>query len=110
MYATFFAHILRPPRLYVVDRYTHQRLLPGQIGDLQVVVNWDGLIRILVFSLIVFALVWCVMRLIAKCRRELGKQIVGRSNEIGSYRRHERIWWAEGLTNAGDKGHLCPSG
>ena len=42
VYATFFAHALTPPSVYVIDRYTHRRLLPGQIGDLSEVFNWTA--------------------------------------------------------------------
>jgi hypothetical protein len=67
IYATFFAHALAPATAYVVDRYTHQRLLPGQIGDIEEIFDWDGLLPILVVSLIVFSLPWCIMRVTAGC-------------------------------------------
>ena len=40
IYATFFAHAVTPATVYVVNRYTHRRLLFGQIGDIEEVFNW----------------------------------------------------------------------
>jgi hypothetical protein len=74
VYATFFAHALTPPSVYVIDRYTHRRLLPGQIGDLSEVFNLDGLIHMLVLSLIVFIMVWCILGVAAKWGHELGRR------------------------------------
>lgn len=74
IYATFFAHALTPVTVYVVDRYTHRRLLPGQIGDIEEVFTWDGLVPILVFSLIVFSLTWCIMRVTARCAHRSGSR------------------------------------
>lgn len=70
IYATFFAHAVTPATVYVVNRYTHRRLLPGQIGDIEEVFTWDALAPILVFSLIVFTLTWCIMRVTAKCAHQ----------------------------------------
>jgi hypothetical protein len=84
IYATFFAHVLTPATVYAIDRYTHRRLLPGQIGDLVEVFNWDGLIPILVFSLIAFALVWCITSITAKYARQFRRQTVAPSEEIHS--------------------------
>jgi hypothetical protein len=41
--------------------------LPGQIGDIEEIFDWDGLLPILVVSLIVFSLPWCIMRVTAGC-------------------------------------------
>ncbi len=80
--STFFAHFLRPPSVYVVDRYTHRRLLPGQVGNLEEVFNWDGLIPILVLSFIVFILSWCVMYAAAKYARQPRRMIAMRSGRV----------------------------
>jgi hypothetical protein len=74
VYATFFAHVLTPPSVYVIDRYTHRHLLPGQIGDLSEVFNLDGLIHMLVLSLIVFNLAWCIVSVTTKCAYELSRR------------------------------------
>lgn len=97
IYATFFAHALQPPDVHVTDRYTRRRLLPGQIGNLEVTVNWDDLIRILALSLVLFILVWCIMRLTAKRGHELKKQIVILSEEN---RQLTASMSDQGLTNA----------
>jgi hypothetical protein len=65
----------------VVDRYTHQRLLPGQIGDIEKTFNWDGLLPILLFSFIVFSLPWCIMRATASCARPFRRKTVNRGEE-----------------------------
>jgi hypothetical protein len=85
IYATFFAHALAPATVYVVDRYTHRRLLPGQIGDIEEIFNWDGLLPILLFSLIVFSLPWCIMRVTAGCVNRFRRQTVARAEEIPTY-------------------------
>lgn len=58
IYATFFADALRLPSVYVVDQYTHRRLLSGQIGYIEEVFYLPDLIRILAVSLLIFVLVW----------------------------------------------------
>jgi hypothetical protein len=75
VYATFIAQALTPPSVYVIDRSTHRRLLPGQIGDLEEVFYWDGLIRMLVLSIIVFILAWCIVRVAAKCAGQLSVSV-----------------------------------
>ena len=65
IYATFFAHALTPASVYLVDRYTHRRLMPGHIGDIEEIFNLDGLILVLVLSFVAFALAWCIMRVTA---------------------------------------------
>lgn len=85
IYATFFAHALTPVAVYVIDRSTHRRLLPGQIGDIEDVFHWDGLASILVFSLVVATLTWCAMRVTAKYARRLTTQTVSRPEEIHAY-------------------------
>ena len=85
IYATFFAHALTPVTVYVVDRYTHRRLLPGQIGDIEEVFSWDALLPILVFSLVVFSLTWCIMRVTAKCAHQFRRQTVAQSEKIQTH-------------------------
>jgi len=80
--ATYFAHALAPASVYVVDRYTHQRLLPGQIGDVEEIFNWDGLLPILLVSYIVFSLPWCIIRVSASCVRPFGRKTLNRAEEI----------------------------
>ena len=82
IYATFFAHALTPPSVYVIDRYTHRRLLPGQIGDLSEVFNLDGLIHMLVLSLIVFILAWCIVSTTTKCAYELSRRTGALEREL----------------------------
>jgi hypothetical protein len=82
VYATFFAHALTPPSVHVIDRYTHRRLLPGQIGDLSEVFNLDGLIHMLVLSLIVFILVWCILGAVAKWGHELSRRTGAMEREL----------------------------
>jgi len=82
VYATFFAHALTPPSVYVIDRYTHRRLLPGQIGDLSEVFNLDGLIHMLELSLIVFILVWCIVSVTTKFPYELSRRTGAMEREL----------------------------
>jgi hypothetical protein len=79
VYATFFAHAVRPPSVYVIDRYTHHRVSAGKIGDLEEVFHWDGLILVLVLSLIVFGVAWCVIRVAVEYADHLRSQTVVRS-------------------------------
>ena len=68
--------------VYVIDRYTHRRLLPGQIGDLSEVFNLDALIHMLVLSLIVFILGWCVVSITTKCAYELSRRTGALEREL----------------------------
>jgi hypothetical protein len=70
------------PDVHLIDRYSHHHLLPEQIGEVEVIVDWDDLMRIVVFSLVVFDLVWCVARL----GPELRKLIVN-PYEVSSHER-----------------------
>jgi hypothetical protein len=67
IYATFFGHALGSPSVYLVDRYTHRRLLPGQIGDIEEALHWSDLIWVLAVSLIIFILVWWGVSIALRC-------------------------------------------
>jgi hypothetical protein len=62
IHAIFFAHALTPISVYVIDRQTHLRLLSGQIGSLQDVFHWDGLISTMLISVVVFVVGWMAAR------------------------------------------------
>lgn len=64
-YATFFAQVLNPPRVYLVDRYGH-RLPSGQIGYIEGAFSADGLIFILVLSFVVSILAWYGIQIVAR--------------------------------------------
>lgn len=85
IYATFIAHALTPVTVYVVDRYTHRQLLPGQIGDIEEIFNWAGLVPVLILSLIVSGLTWYVIRVTASCAYQYRRQTVARTDEIHTY-------------------------
>jgi len=82
IFATFFIHALRPPRISLVDRYTLRPLPRGQIGALQEVFYWNDLIRVLVVSLVIFVVVWCAIRMAAKLAHEHGRKAVARTDDI----------------------------
>lgn len=84
--ATFFTHALRPPRIYVIDRYTHRHLLHSQIGGIQEVFYWNDLIRVLALSLIIFALVWWTIRIAARLAHEHRRTTDARAEEIRVHR------------------------
>jgi len=56
IHAAFFAHALTPVEVYVLDPKTHIRLLAGQIGNIEEVFHWNGLIPTMLISVLVFAL------------------------------------------------------
>src|SRR5690242_10266843 len=66
VHAIFFAHALRPISIYVIDRQTHLEALPGQVGSLEAVFHWDGLIPTMLIAVLVFALSWMAVRGMAK--------------------------------------------
>jgi hypothetical protein len=76
MYATFLAGAVRPPSVYVVDRHTHRRLPPGQIGHIEELFHWNDVIQILVVSLLIFALVWFSIQIAVKWADERGRRVL----------------------------------
>jgi hypothetical protein len=62
IHAIFFAHALTPISVYVIDRQTHLRLLSGQLGSLQQVFHWDGLLSTMLISVVVFVGGWMAAR------------------------------------------------
>ena len=84
IYVIFFTPALTPPSVYVVERYTHHRLLSGKIGDIEEVFNWDGFIPV-VLSFIVFRLAWCLVWVTAEGGPQLRRQAVVPSQEIHAY-------------------------
>jgi len=70
-YASFIGHALQPVSVFVFDRYTHQRLPAGHLGDLEAVIHWPGFIAIVAISLVVFAFAWSALYLAAKGLRQL---------------------------------------
>ena len=66
VHAAFFGHALTPVDVYVIDPKTHLHLLAGQIGNIEEVFHWDGLIRTMLITGLVFALGWMAIRGAAK--------------------------------------------
>jgi hypothetical protein len=66
VHAIFFAHALTPISVHIVDRQTHLALLPGQVGSLEAVFHWDGLIPTMLIAVLVFAVGWMAVRGTAK--------------------------------------------
>ena len=62
IHATFFAHALTPIGVYVIDRQTHLHLVSGQIGNIEEVFHWDGLIPTILISVLVFVVGWMAAR------------------------------------------------
>jgi hypothetical protein len=62
IHAIFFAHVLTPISVYVIDRHTHLPLLSGQIGSTQEVFHWDGLTSTMLISVLVFVVGWMAAR------------------------------------------------
>ena len=62
IYATFSAHLIAPPDVYVVDHRTGRRLLSGEIGDIREAFDWNGLLYVVIISFVVFALTWYLVR------------------------------------------------
>ena len=65
IYATFFAHVISPAIVYVADPHTHLRLPDGRIGDIEEIFDWDGLLHVVAFSILMFVSGWCIMSLAA---------------------------------------------
>lgn len=66
IHAIFFAHALTPISVYVIDRKTDLHLLSGQVGSIQEVFHWDGLIPTMLVSVLVFVLGWMAARATAR--------------------------------------------
>jgi|SRR5580658_2982806 hypothetical protein len=62
IYAVFVAHALMPVEVFMVDRLTNRILVPGSIGNLEEVFNWNGLLPCLLFTSITFTLTWWTVR------------------------------------------------
>jgi hypothetical protein len=60
--AAFFAHSLTPIGVFVIDRQTHLHLASGQVGSIEEVFHWDGMILTMVISILVFVVAWAVTR------------------------------------------------
>jgi len=58
IHASFFAHALIPVEVYVVDPKTHLHLPAGEIGNIEAIFHWDGVIPTILISVLVFALGW----------------------------------------------------
>ena len=78
--AIFFGHALRPVSVYVIDRQTHLRLLSGQIGSIQEVFHWDGMLPTMLISVLVFVAAWMAARGTAKLLAKLATERVVRPN------------------------------
>jgi len=66
IHATFFGHSLTPIGVYVVDPNTHRHLMSGQIGKIEEVFYWNGLISTIVIAVSVSIVSWMSVRGIAK--------------------------------------------
>jgi hypothetical protein len=66
IHATFFAQALTPVEVYVVDPKTHRHLVYGQIGNIEEVFHWNGLISTVRISVLIFALGWMAARRTAR--------------------------------------------
>ncbi len=62
IHATFFAHALTPIGVYVVDPNTHLHLVSGQIGNIEEVFYWNGLISTILIAVLVFVGGWLSVR------------------------------------------------
>jgi len=58
IHAAFFAHALTPVGVYVIDLRTHLHLVAGQIGNIEEVFHWDGLVSTILISALVFVVGW----------------------------------------------------
>ena len=66
IYAAFFARALTPVGVYVIDPHTHLHLVSGQIGNIEEVFHWDGLVQTMLLSVLVFVAGWMAARGTAK--------------------------------------------
>jgi hypothetical protein len=66
IHAAFFAHALTPIGVYVIDRHTHLHLRAGQIGDIEEVFHWGGLLPTMLISFLVFVGGWIAARATAR--------------------------------------------
>jgi len=74
IHATFFAHALTPVEVYVLDPKTHLHLVTGQIGNIEEVFHWNGLVSTILIAVLVFALGWVAARGTAKLLSGSGSQ------------------------------------
>ncbi len=88
IYATFVAHALIPASVYIVDRSTHRRLPPGQIGDLMEVFHWDGLLAILLLSFAVFVSTCWIVCACARSAQQPGRKPVGEFRRSPAFVNH----------------------
>jgi hypothetical protein len=51
IYAAFFAHALTPVGVFAMDPRTHLHRVNGQIGNIEAVFHWDGLISTILISI-----------------------------------------------------------
>ena len=61
-YAVLMAHALTPTSVFVFDPATGRHLRSGQIGAIGESFSWDGMIPLLIGTMLVFALTWSLMR------------------------------------------------
>jgi hypothetical protein len=79
IHAIFFAHVLTPISVYVIDRQTHLHLLSGQIGSTEEVFHWDGLTSTMLISVLVFVVGWMAARGTARLLSPTRRSLVGGS-------------------------------
>lgn len=65
LYVIFFASVMNPVSVYVVDRQTGLHLLSGQVGNLESTLNWSSVSIAVLLSLFVFAATWLAVRIVA---------------------------------------------
>jgi hypothetical protein len=57
IHASFFQHVLKPVDVHVVVAKTSRILAAGQMGSLEEVISWHGLLSIVLISLALFVMV-----------------------------------------------------
>jgi len=61
-YAVLMVHVLTPASVFVFDPATGRHLRSGQIGAIGGSFSWDGMIPLLIGTMLVFALTWSLVR------------------------------------------------
>jgi len=84
IHAAFFAHALTPVGVFVIDPRTHLHRVSGQIGNIEEVFHWDGLISTMLNSALVFVVGWMAARGTARLLASWGSS--GSSNQAHQYR------------------------